>query len=907
MKYVDINHEKIFRYVRNIITSSYKPILFGLLLMFFIMPQMSIGSAGVQKIGHMGNGNSFDLVEANGYLYVGQGTEIRVYDASSDSKISQLSWKNYKFKTDTGSLVRGLDLKSNYLYVASTKRFTILDISNPATPAVVSYIEPSIVKGAEIRDVKVKDNYAFLAASGAGILVIDISNKKKPALVATLKLGGYNRPWRLTVSGNYLYTAVGSDNRLYVIDITNPANPSIKGSWSANAGTNTFSGVAVKGKYAYVTEYHNGVHVVDISNPAKPAGVAKLMGMDANDIKILGNYAYVSVRYQGFNIIDISNPTSIKIVGKGADIPGYIEGIFPTSKYTFLAAESKGFGIYSTSDITKPKLAAQIPVVGGSHSIAVKGNYMYIGAHNDGVWVIDISNPANPVEVAYVKYAGRSEDIDIQGNYLFTAADWGGLNIIDISSPTNPVLLVKDYGDHIDGVIADGNYVYTSVYYPQKSLGAVSITNPSKPAYVSKTEIGISLSKFAKYGQKYLLVASPGGSSKGLHIFDVSNKAKPVRVSTFGSGTAYRDVAVNGNTAVAVTGNDVVTIDLSNAANPKLIGKVSYSGAWSGRSVDAYNNIAYAAGGPNGHVRVLDIKNPSSIKLLGTFDLPDYAGDIVYSNGKIFAAADKAGVYILSYNGGYTPTPAPTPKPTPAPTPEPAPEPTPELTPQPTPTPAPIDTPEPTPEPTPTPTPIDTPEPTPIPTPIDTPEPTPTPTPIDTPMPAPMPTPAPTPPGTIYHFSAESGKAGWRASGLWHISSNRYTSGNYSIWYGSKSTKTYDIGIAHSGNMISPEIDLKGSRQPKLSFWSWYQTEPNINYDKKLLQISVNNGAWRTLKQLNHTKENWVKESIDLSGYAGNKIRIRFVFNTVDANYNKYEGWYVDDIMIVDDTIVKKG
>ncbi|KCZ71650.1 hypothetical protein ANME2D_02386 [Candidatus Methanoperedens nitroreducens] len=885
MKYVDKNNGKIFRYAKHIITSSYKPILFGLLLMFFIAPQMSLGSTGVQKIGHMGNGNSFDLVEANGYLYVGQGTEIRVYDVSSDSKIAQLNWKNYKYKTDTDSLVRGLDLKSNYLYVASTKRFTILDISNPAKPAVVSYIEPSIVKGAEIRDVKVKDNYAFLAASGAGILVIDISNKKKPSLVATLKLGGYNRPWRLTVSGNYLYTAVGSDNRLYVIDITSPANPSIKGSWSANAGTNTFSGVAVKGKYAYVTEYHNGVHVVDISNPAKPVGVAKLMGMDANDIKILGNYAYVSVRYQGFNIIDISNPTSIKIVGKGAEIPGYIEGIFPTSKYTFLAAESKGFGIYSTSDVTKPKLAVQIPVVGGSHSIAVKGNYMYIGAHNDGVWVIDISNPANPVEVAYVNYAGRSEDIDIQGNYLFTAADWGGLNIIDISNPTNPVMLTKDYGDHIDGVIADGDYVYTSVYYPNDSLGAVSITNPSKPSYVSKTDIGISLSRFAKYGQKYLLVASPGGSAKGLHIFDVSNKAKPVRVSTFGSGTAYRDVAVNGNTAVAVTGNDVVTIDLSNAANPKLIGKVSYSGAWSGRSVDAYNNIAYAAGGPNGHVRVLDIKNPSNIKLLGTFELPDYASDIVYSNGKIFTAADKAGVYILSYNAGYTP--APTPKPTPEPAPEPTPEPTPEITPRPTP------------EITPRPTPEKTPRPTP--------EPTPAPTPIDIPTPAPTPTPAPALPGTIYHFDAESGKAGWRASGLWHISSNRYTNGNYSIWYGSESTKTYDIGIAHSGNMISPEIDLKGSRQPKLSFLSWYQTETNSNYDKKLLQISVNNGAWETLKQLSHTKENWVKESIDLSDYAGNKIRIRFVFNTIDAKYNKYEGWYVDDITIVDDTIVKKG
>ncbi|KCZ72838.1 hypothetical protein ANME2D_01273 [Candidatus Methanoperedens nitroreducens] len=602
----------------------------------------------IQKIGHLGNGNSFDMVEANGYLYAGQGTEVRVYDTSSESKIAQLDWKDYVFRINTEYLVRALYIDSGYLYIANTKRLVILDISSPSSPVMVSYIEPLTSKSAQLRDVEIKGNYAFLSAPGAGVLVVDISDKKNPVLAAKLKLGGYNRPRRLTTSDNYLYVAMESDNRLDIIDITDPVNPSIRGSWSADSGNSSLSGVAVEGKYAYVAEYHKGVHVVDISDPENPIGVTKLMGINANDIKILDNYAYVSVRYQGFDIIDISNPPDIKIIGKGTGIKGYIEGIFPTSRYTFVAAESKGLVIYDTSDVKEPGLMVTIPVVGGADSVALKDNYLYIGAHNDGVWVVDVSNPAEPREVAFINSGGRNEGVEIQGNYLFAASDWGGLNTIDITDPENPELVVNRYGDNIDGnALPDGDYLYTSIYYPTKSLGVISMSDPKKLVYVSKSAYNTSKSRFAKYGQDYLLAAVAGGS-RGLHIFDISEKTNPVPVSVFDSGVAYKDVAISGNTAFALTGSSIVTLDISNAANPVLLNKIDYSGAWSGRSVDIYNNIAYAAGGPTGDIRVFDITDPSNIKLIDTFDLPENAEDIRYSDGKLFVAAGKAGAYILS-------------------------------------------------------------------------------------------------------------------------------------------------------------------------------------------------------------------------------------------------------------------
>ncbi len=42
----------------------------------------------------------------------------------------------------------------------------------------------------------------------------------------------------------------------------------------------------------------------------------------------------------------------------------------------------------------------------------------------------------------------------------------------------------------------------------------------------------------------------------------------------------------------------------------------------------------------------------------------------------------------------------------------------------------------------------------------------------------------------------------------------------------------------------------------------------------------------------------WVSHSYDLSAYAHRMVRIRFYFNTRDNRYNKFEGWYLDDITI---------
>ncbi len=151
----------------------------------------------------------------------------------------------------------------------------------------------------------------------------------------------------------------------------------------------------------------------------------------------------------------------------------------------------------------------------------------------------------------------------------------------------------------------------------------------------------------------------------------------------------------------------------------------------------------------------------------------------------------------------------------------------------------------------------------------------------------------------------ESGAPGWSAIGLWHLSTARANSPSTSQAY--NDGVDYDTGVANSGTLTSPPIDLTAAvSQALLSFAHWYETERFFTpYDIRQVQVSTNGGlSWATLQQWDSTMPNqptWATASIDLSAYIGGTVRLRFFFDTVDSIANTFEGWYVDDVVVLVD------
>jgi hypothetical protein len=115
---------------------------------------------------------------------------------------------------------------------------------------------------------------------------------------------------------------------------------------------------------------------------------------------------------------------------------------------------------------------------------------------------------------------------------------------------------------------------------------------------------------------------------------------------------------------------------------------------------------------------------------------------------------------------------------------------------------------------------------------------------------------------------------------------------------------------------LTREVDLSSVTKASLSFWSWYEIEPDFDYG--YVSVSTDGGKrWTTLKTEatttddpngnnlgngmtgnsgNGAKPAWVKQTADLSAYAGKKVQLRFEYVTDGAlNFN---GLAIDDVAI---------
>ncbi len=157
---------------------------------------------------------------------------------------------------------------------------------------------------------------------------------------------------------------------------------------------------------------------------------------------------------------------------------------------------------------------------------------------------------------------------------------------------------------------------------------------------------------------------------------------------------------------------------------------------------------------------------------------------------------------------------------------------------------------------------------------------------------------------TIFYEDFENGNP-WNTSGLWHLTqdSDQYgdsSSGSKAMWYGQDSTGNYDTGSHTTGILTSPTIDLNGVSGATLSFEHWFKTEDHEGeYDWCKVTVNGDQVYYRDTSDDNVGSENnFVKETIDISGYAGQTIQVKFIFDSVDDYDNDYRGWYIDDVTV---------
>jgi len=159
------------------------------------------------------------------FMYVLNLNEVQTYDIQDKEKPKLV----HRLATDYG--LETITIYDNTVFLGSSTALYILDISNPAAPKILSQSDRFENLGFSGCDpVVVKDNYAYSTIKiienfcgsvsvQSALVVYDVTDKSAPLPVGVYSLG---LPNGLGYKDNYLFVCDEGDDKLWVLDISNP-------------------------------------------------------------------------------------------------------------------------------------------------------------------------------------------------------------------------------------------------------------------------------------------------------------------------------------------------------------------------------------------------------------------------------------------------------------------------------------------------------------------------------------------------------------------------------------------------------------------------------------------------------------------------------------------------------------
>ncbi|HEU4364801.1 MAG TPA: T9SS type A sorting domain-containing protein [Candidatus Krumholzibacteria bacterium] len=239
-------------------------------------------------------GDHLAMAYGNGHLIL-----VNRYDPSSRHKAYGDGW-----------FIDGarVTVNDDHAYVATCDSWNyfdddaieVFDIANPTAPIHLAHFPTSQCGISAVT----RGNYLY-ASTYVDLRIIDISTPATPATTGTLS----GHAWDLFPDGNHLYMASGS-NDLRIADISNPAAPSIVESFAPGGEAES---VWVEGNHAFVASAA-ALWIVDVSDPPNPTIAGSIATTGANDVQIRGGYLYLADD-EALRVFEVANPVAPVEVG----------------------------------------------------------------------------------------------------------------------------------------------------------------------------------------------------------------------------------------------------------------------------------------------------------------------------------------------------------------------------------------------------------------------------------------------------------------------------------------------------------------------------------------------------------------------------------------------------------------
>jgi len=311
--------------------------------------------------------------------------------------------------------------------------------------------------------------YFYLAAKAGGLQVYNIENESIPVLIKTISIAqlGNLEVMNATQRGTLLYLALGNffgtqdlqAPGLAIVNVSDPANPSVLDVWDTGVIVQGSGGVTVEGDYAYLCAMKQGMIILNISNP--------------NIIQ------YVSEIEPDKNF-PLPNPDAVH--------EPRARGVAIHNDVAFLCYDAGGLRVINIADkanpvetgrYINPTLFVPEEKQQAFNNILLDGNKAYIAVDYCGMEILDISDTANIASLGWwnpwqcqsisnlwLGSPGHTNHLafDAAKQLVFLASGQSELSVVDVSNPASPVLAggygSLDNGIGTWGMALDGDRVY---------------------------------------------------------------------------------------------------------------------------------------------------------------------------------------------------------------------------------------------------------------------------------------------------------------------------------------------------------------------------------------------------------------------------------------------------------------
>ncbi|UCG42657.1 MAG: hypothetical protein JSU73_12475 [candidate division WOR-3 bacterium] len=256
---------------------------------------------------------------------------------------------------------------------------------------------------------------------------------------------------------------------------------------------------------------------------------------------------------------------------------------------------------------------------GADRKLVVVEDRLYTACER-GLDIFDVAVPESIALLGRFDTPGYAYGCAVSDTFAYIADNYSGLIVVSVADPADPVYITTLAMSSIQEVVVRD----TLAFCGSEDLKVVSIADPANP-YVVGTASGVGVYRMALYDTLCLVA-----TQQGLKVVSIADPAHPAVTQTVETGW-LRDVQVQDDYAYACGDTELVVVDVKN-----LVTVGRYDAGYLSFALAVQDSIAVVCRGQQMNVHVLNVSNPASPVLRGTFSTQNgpqgavMAGDWAY-------------------------------------------------------------------------------------------------------------------------------------------------------------------------------------------------------------------------------------------------------------------------------------